>query len=128
MDISSPGGAGSVAARTANLGLYGTGASTPAVPVKAAAAPTVEAADIQQPSPAPSTAQVNEAVKSINAMLQSSFSQDLEFSFDSDADRAIVKVVDQKTKEVIRQMPSVEALEISKALDKLQGLLIKQKA
>ncbi|MFZ6644645.1 flagellar protein FlaG [Undibacterium sp. TJN25] len=128
MDISSTGGAGSVAARVANLGLYGADSSAPAVSVKAAAEPAVADTNIQQPSPVPSTAQVNEAVKSINTMLQSSFSQDLEFSFDSDADRAIVKVVDQKTGDVIRQMPSKEALEISKALDKLQGLLIKQKA
>ncbi|MES2070376.1 MAG: flagellar protein FlaG [Pseudomonadota bacterium] len=126
MDISSTGGASSAAARVANLGLYGVDA--PAITVKSAAAPTVEATDVQQPSPAPSVAQVNEAVKSINKMLQSSFSQDLEFSFDADANRAIVKVIDQKTKEVIRQMPTPEALEIAKALDKLQGLLIRQEA
>jgi len=29
---------------------------------------------------------------------------------------------------VIRQMPSAEALEIAKALDRLQGLLIRQQA
>ncbi|MFC6521248.1 flagellar protein FlaG [Undibacterium arcticum] len=40
----------------------------------------------------------------------------------------MVKVVDQRTQEVIRQMPSPEALEIAKALDKMQGLLIRQKA
>ncbi|MFD2272939.1 flagellar protein FlaG [Undibacterium arcticum] len=39
----------------------------------------------------------------------------------------MVKVVDQRTQEVIRQMPSPEALEIAKALDKMQGLLIRQK-
>ncbi|GGC99864.1 flagellar protein FlaG [Undibacterium terreum] len=132
MDISPTGGASSAASRAASIGAYGTDTASPAVPVKAAVAPVVEATDIKQPSPAPTTAQVTQAVKSINDMLKSSFSQDLEFSFDSDADRAIVKVVDQKTKEVIRQMPSKEALEISKALDdlqnKLQGVLIKQKA
>ena len=40
----------------------------------------------------------------------------------------IVKVMDNATKEVIRQIPSVEMLAIAKALDKIQGLLIKQKA
>ena len=32
------------------------------------------------------------------------------------------------TNEVIRQIPSEEMLEIAKALDRLQGLLVKQKA
>jgi flagellar protein FlaG len=37
-------------------------------------------------------------------------------------------VVDKDTNEVIRQMPSREALEIAKALDKLQSLLARQTA
>jgi len=40
----------------------------------------------------------------------------------------VVKVVDLETKEVIRQIPSPEVLEIAKAVDQLQGLLIRQKA
>jgi flagellar protein FlaG len=66
-------------------------------------------------------------VQTVNATLKQ-LSQDLEFSVDADSQRTIVKVVDQQTKEVIRQMPSAEALEIAKALDRVQGLLIKQKA
>ncbi len=75
----------------------------------------------------PSIAQVAEAVKGINKAIQT-ISQNVEFSIDEDSDRAIVKVIDRETKEVIRQMPSKEALEIAKALDKVQGLLIKQQA
>ena len=52
----------------------------------------------------------------------------VEFTIDEDSHRTVVKVVDQETKELIRQMPSAEALEISKALDRVQGLLINQKA
>lgn len=37
-------------------------------------------------------------------------------------------MIDRQTKEVLRQMPSEEALAIAHALDKLQGLMIKQKA
>ena len=54
--------------------------------------------------------------------------QNLRFSIDDDTGRTIVKVVDMQTDEVIRQMPSKEVLAISKAIDKLQGLLIQQKA
>jgi flagellar protein FlaG len=54
--------------------------------------------------------------------------QNLLFSIDDDTGHTIVKVVDAQTDEVIRQMPSKEVLAISKAIDKLQGLLIQQKA
>jgi flagellar protein FlaG len=44
----------------------------------------------------------------------------------------VVKVIDQDTREVVRQMPSKEALEIAKSIDKLQekmqGVLISQTA
>lgn len=82
---------------------------------------------VKQPEPAPSQAQLDDALRSINKSMQL-MSQELEFSVDPDTDRTIVKVIDLRTKEVIRQMPSVESLEIAKALDRVQGLLIRQKA
>lgn len=54
--------------------------------------------------------------------------RNLLFSIDDDSGRTIVKVVDNATKEVIRQIPSEEILSIAKALDRLKGLLIKQEA
>lgn len=71
--------------------------------------------------------QVNQAVEAINKTIQSA-SQNLEFSVDGDTSGVVVKVVDQQTKQVLRQIPTEEALEIAKSLDKLQGLLIKQTA
>lgn len=68
-----------------------------------------------------------QALKSINEVLQDR-SPSLEFSVDSSTDRSVVKVVDKDTKEVIRQMPSREAIEIARALDKLQSLLIRDVA
>jgi len=80
------------------------------------------------PEPPPPTAeQLQQAVKNINTVLQAR-SQDLEFSVDSESERLIVTVTDKDTKEVIRQMPSKEAMEIAKALDHLQSLLISQTA
>jgi flagellar protein FlaG len=37
--------------------------------------------------------------------------RDLEFSVDNDSKRTVVKVIDQTTKEVLRQIPTPEALE-----------------
>ncbi|MBI3230393.1 MAG: flagellar protein FlaG, partial [Burkholderiales bacterium] len=83
---------------------------------------------LERNAQAPSLEKVTQAVQNINKSLQA-MSRDLEFSVDSDSNRTIVKVVDRKTKEVIRQIPSHEALEISKALDTaVHGLLMKQQA
>lgn len=82
---------------------------------------------VQQAAKAPSMEQVNEAVKQLNNAMKV-MSQGLEFSVDHDVNKVVVKVVDQQTQEVLRQMPSEEALEIAKALDRVQGLLIRQKA
>ena len=53
---------------------------------------------------------------------------DLRFSVDEDTGIHIVKFVDDKTKEVIRQIPAQEMLDIAKRLDELKGLLIKERA
>lgn len=53
---------------------------------------------------------------------------DLKFTVDEDTGTPIVRIVDRKTKELIRQIPAQEMLEIRKHLDELRGLLIKEKA
>lgn len=75
----------------------------------------------------PKDEQVTDAVKNINKAMHD-MGQKLEFAVDEESNRTIVKVVDERTREVIRQMPSQEALDIAKALDRLQGLLIRQTA
>lgn len=89
---------------------------------------SVEApAEEEQQQQAPDAEQLSQAVESINTALQAR-SPELEFSVDSESERTVVKVIDRETREVIRQMPSEEALEIAKALDHLQSLLIRQTA
>lgn len=97
------------------------------VVAKSVAAPAQANAAVQQPAPAPTVEQVTQAIKSLNKVM-ADLSQGLEFTIDSDSHRTIVKVVDMHTKEVIRQIPSEEMLQIAKALDQISGLLIKQKA
>lgn len=71
--------------------------------------------------------QLPEALKRINTVLQVR-APGLEFSVDDDSARTVVKVIDTNTNELIRQMPSKEALEIAKALERLDSLLIRDKA
>ncbi|MFZ6658626.1 flagellar protein FlaG [Undibacterium sp. TJN19] len=106
-----------------------TGA-TPAPTTAQSAAPVQIANPVtpaNQSQKSASAEEVTKAVDEINKSLQVS-SQNLEFSVDHDAKEVVVKIVDQQTKQVIRQIPTEEALEIAKSLDKLQGLLIKQTA
>ena len=52
----------------------------------------------------------------------------LQFSLDESSGQTIARVVDSETGELIRQIPSKELLEIAQAIDKMQGMLLKQKA
>ena len=71
---------------------------------------------------------LDQAVDKLNKSPQAS-AQGLEFSIDPDSKRTVVKLVDQNTKEVLRQIPSKEALAIADALDTTsKGLLIQQTA
>ena len=54
--------------------------------------------------------------------------QSVEFAIDDRTERMVVKVVDTTTKKVLRQIPNEEVLAMSKTLDKLQGLVIRQTA
>lgn len=93
----------------------------------AATGPSTAEGVTAQAMAAPGKDELAQALKSINSALQDR-SPGLEFSIDSASDRAVVKVVDRDTHEVIRQMPSREAMEIAAALDKLHSLMTKQTA
>lgn len=106
----------------------GTTATKPAAPAAPAATDSKPAGKAASKEDAQAELkEVKQAVSDINKAMQF-MSRQLEFSVDTDSERTIVKVIDQQTREVIRQMPTKEALEIGKALEKAQGLLIKQTA
>lgn len=92
------------------------------VPNTAAVAATKEVA----PDSAESV-KLDQAVDSINKFLKPVASS-LEFSIDPDSQRTVVQVIDTDTKDVLRQYPSKQALAMSQELDKLQGLLLRDKA
>ena len=98
------------------------GARAPAIAVD-----TVNA--VKGAAAVPTLDQVSQAVSKLNKSPQAQ-AQGLEFSIDQDSKRTIVKVVDTNTKEVLRQIPSPEALEIAKSLEAKSGtgLLLKQTA
>lgn len=97
--------------------------ATPSTPVKAvnqAAAVT----DVQRTS---EKKNLDQAVDAINKFL-SPVSSSIQFSIDEESGRTLVKVIDTNTNDVLRQFPSKDALAISRQLDRLQGLLLREKA
>ena len=53
---------------------------------------------------------------------------ELDFSIDDDTGKLVVKLMDMSTQEVLRQIPSEEMIHVAKMLDKLQGLLVRERA
>jgi flagellar protein FlaG len=98
-----------------------------AAPASPTTGPAPSAGVAAQPKSAVDKEQLEAAVKELNKSY-GTMNTGLEFSVDKEAHETIVKVVDQSTKEVLRQIPSEEALEMAKALDKMQGLLIQNQA
>ena len=97
----------------------------------AGAAPKSEPAPLPQPAPElrkPSIAELESAVRELNQSMKANNSN-LAFTIDPDTQETVVRVMDSKTGEVIKQFPSKEAIAIAKAIgDIQQGLLLKQQA
>ena len=105
------------------------------LPSQGTSAPNINAV----PSPIPTTKQagidnkpeseeqIRQAVEKIQGAVDN-VAHDLHFSIDKDTGKTIIKVTDTHTKEVIRQMPTEEAINIARTLDKVQGLLFNDKA
>jgi flagellar protein FlaG len=65
-------------------------------------------------------AAINRAAKSLNNSVQ--------LSLDTQSGKAIVRVVDTETGQLVRQIPTEEVLELRRALDHIAGLLIHRTA
>jgi flagellar protein FlaG len=71
--------------------------------------------------------QVVDAVEKLSKFV-SSIRPEISFSVDEDSGTRVVKIIDRQSKEVVRQIPSEEAIQLAQALDKLQGLFVRDTA
>ena len=111
-------------------------ASSPATvdPVQRTAA-AAELAKLQEalrpadtpPAASPAREQIDRAMSEVKKALDP-VARNLQFSIDEETGRTVIKVVDSTTQQVIRQMPSEELLALTRSLDSLSGLFVKQKA
>lgn len=72
-------------------------------------------------------ASLGEAVSSIKDFVQS-IRRDLNFDLDDSTGKMVVKVTDRATGEVVRQIPTEEALRLAENLEEARSLLFKAQA
>ncbi|AUF95589.1 flagellar biosynthesis protein FlaG [Pseudomonas sp. 02C 26] len=100
-------------------------------PVSDVAVPRTEdgkrLSDGEQPSAVIDAEQVRSAVAEIEKFL-SNGRRNLEFSTDEESGKVVVKVIASETGELIRQLPSEEALRIANSLSDANSLLFDAKA
>lgn len=81
----------------------------------------------QRPEPSNDKESVENAVQLLSSFV-SAIRPEINFSIDETSGTRVVKIIDSQSRDVIRQIPSEEAIQLAQALDKLQGLFLKDKA
>lgn len=83
-----------------------------------------------QPEPQPAIASENQVQQAVEKIQQTTeeLAHNLQFSIDKDTGITVIKVMDSQTQEVIRQIPTEEAVSLARTLDKVKGLLFSDKA
>lgn len=116
-----------------SVGNFGAAVPLPAAPQQGGApAQTSARPEVRIQAPpqqqAPDRAKVEQVVKTLRQLVDTIVSNNLNFSIDDSTGKTIVRITDGETGDLIRQIPTEEMLEIAKSLDKMQGLLLRQKA
>lgn len=79
-----------------------------------------------QSGDAVSDAELKKSVEAINRFFNENNSVNL--NVDRESGRVIVQIVDKETNTLIRQIPTKEVVEMAKALDQKNGILLRDKA
>ena len=107
-------------------GMSPTAAPAPAGIGVSGARAKVEARAIPPVRPPAAPQEVAQAVVAANRAM-TAMAASVQFFIDPDTKITVVKVVDTENNEVLRQVPSQEMLDIARALDRVQGLLLRAK-
>jgi flagellar protein FlaG len=81
---------------------------------------------LQLYGPKPNKEQLNEVIESINAFMQPSHTS-LKFELHEKLNDYYVTVIDDDTKEVVREIPSKKMLDMYAAMKEFMGLVIDEK-
>jgi flagellar protein FlaG len=97
-------------------------------PVRAAPVAEVrEATDHPDRHAEPSLQEVVQATEGINAFLRSGSADHIQFAVHEKANRMMVQVIDDKTREVVRTIPPKELLDLAAKIGELVGTLLDQR-
>ena len=66
---------------------------------------------------------INQALEKLNSTVKH-YNQDLRFEYHEEAERMMVKVVDMKTQEVIKEAPPEEIIEMVAKIKEMVGMII----
>lgn len=89
--------------------------------------PVQESQPAAQPEAEASRVQMEDALSTIQQFAQS-VRRNLEFQLDESSGRVVVKVTDGESGDVVRQIPSEDALRLAESLDEVRSLLFKAEA
>lgn len=123
MDVGTLKGSLSSSASVVPLPTEGVRRAEPDAPVKIAKAEPFTALEREQKRPE----SVEEAVSAIREFVQT-VRRNLNFDLEDSSGRVVVKVTDAESGEVIRQIPSEEALKLAENLTEARSLLFEAKA
>ena len=79
------------------------------------------------PEPTPTIEKLEQAAARVKEVLRGTTSR-LEIEIDSDSHKAVIKILNGESGEIIRQIPAQELLDLAKHLDDPKGLLIQERA
>jgi flagellar protein FlaG len=82
---------------------------------------------IATPAPTATKEQVEQAAARVKDVLRGSTSR-LEIDIDPDLHKAVIKIRNGESGEIIRQIPAQELLDLAKHLDNPKGLLVRERA
>jgi flagellar protein FlaG len=78
-------------------------------------------------APEPTRVEIEQAVSSANEQMHT-IAPSLQFEVDADTRQVVIRLVDRQDQRVLRQVPSPEMLEIARALERMQALLLRTRA
>ena len=83
--------------------------------------------ELTTPTPAPAKEEIERAAVRIKEVLRGTTSR-LEIEIDHDLHKAVIKVLNGESGEIIRQIPAQELLDLAKHLNDPKGLLVRERA
>ena len=79
------------------------------------------------PEPTPTIEKLEQAAARVKEVLRGTTSR-LEIEIDSESHKAVIKILNGESGEIIRQIPAQELLDLAKHLDEPKGLLVQERA